>query len=157
MKFTLIKDLKQDPMMKPILSGLLLFTILYLIVDIIIKHYNFGILPSSISITLFGSEEEFIDPITKSSFLEVWHTDIFFIMMILLSLSATFIRLTTNNTINLLILNITLISSILSLITLALSFFVSSSFILLYSLSLFTWHLLALYMSISSFWKLYSA
>ncbi len=157
MKFTLIKDLNQDPMMKPILSGLLIFTFFYLIADIIIKHYNFGVLPSSISITLFGSEEEFIDPITKSSFLEIWHTDIFFIMMVLLSLSATFIRLTRNNKKNLLILNITLISSMLSLIALSLAFFVSSSFILLYSISLFTWHLLALYMAISSFWNLYNA
>ncbi len=156
MRFTLIKDLRKDPMMRPILSGLLIFSIVYLIADIIVKHYGFGILPSEISMTLFGNEDEYIDPITKSTFLENWHMEIFFIMMILLSLSATFIRLCKNNTINLLILNLTLIASLVSLASLALSFFVSASFILLYTLSFLTWHLLAFYMASFSLWNLYS-
>lgn len=157
MKFTLIKDLRKDSMMRPILLGLLSFTLVYLIADIIVKYYNFGVLPSTVNMTLFGSEEEFLDPITKASFLEFWHIEIFFIMMILLSLSAIFIRLCTNNTTNLLILNITLIASITSLLSLALSFFASSSFIYIYIFSFYIWHILALYMSGFSIWNLLRA
>lgn len=157
MKFTLVKDLRQDPAMRPILSGLLIFTLFYLVVDIIVKHYNFGIFPSSVFITLFGNEEEYIDPITKSVFLEFWHTEIFFIMMILLSLSAVFVRLNQSNTTNIFILNITLLSSMLSLLSLILSFFVTDSFILVYIISFFLWHAFAFYMALYSLWKLYRA
>lgn len=155
MRFTLIKDIKQDKMMSPILSGLLIFTILYLISDILVKYYGFGIFPSDVYLTLFGNEEEFIDPITKSSFLEIWHMEIFFIMMILLSLSAVFIRLCKSNFINILILNIVLLSSIISIISLVLSFFISDSFILSYVFCFFIWHIGALYMAIYSLWNLY--
>ena len=105
MKFTLIKDLKQDSLMKPILSGLLIFTLLYLIADIIVKNATVGIFITDITYSLFGNEEEFLDPMLQSTFLEFWHIEIFFIMMILLSLSAVFIRLSTMNIKNLVIFN----------------------------------------------------
>ena len=155
MRFTLIKDLKQDQMMKPILSGLLLFTFLYLLSDILVKHYSFGVSIHDVTLSLFGNEDEFLDPMSKASFLEHWHIEIFFIMMILLSLSAVFIRLCTSK-INMLILNVTLIASILSIISLALAYFVSQGFITIYVVSFFIWHLFAIYMSIASLWNLYN-
>jgi len=154
MRFTLIKDLKKDSSMRPILSGLLIFTSLYLMADIFVKYLSFGIFSSMIELTLFGNEEEFLDPITQASFLEFIHTEIFFIMMILLTLSAVFIRMATNKKINFIIMNITMISAIFSLISLALSYYISKSFVDIYVFSFFTWHILSIYMSIYSFWKL---
>jgi len=154
-KFTLIKDLKQDSLMKPILSGLLIFTLLYLIADIIVKNATIGIFITDITYSLFGNEEEFLDPMLQSTFLEFWHIEIFFIMMILLSLSAVFIRLSTMDIKNLVILNTTLLSAIVSLISIVMSYFVSDSFLIVYVISFFLWHILSFYMALISLWNLH--
>ncbi len=154
MRFTLIKDLKQDSTMRPIISGLLIFTLLYLVFDIFVKHFNFGIFPDAIRLTLFGNEDEFLDPMTQSSFLELWHVEIFFIMMILLTLSAVFIRVSNASKKQILITNITMISSIISLVSLLASYFISDSFVEIYVFSFFIWHILASYMAIYSLKKL---
>ncbi|MBU1658800.1 hypothetical protein KKG72_07080 [bacterium] len=155
MRFTLIKDLRQDATMKPILAGLLLFIFLFLLSDIFVKYSNFGIFPHALKLTLFGDEEQFLDPLSQSSFLEFWHVEIFFMMMILLTLNAVFIRLTPPDTSQIIVINLVMISAILSLISLPLSFFLSDSFIELYVVCFFTWHLFALYMALYSFWNLY--
>ena len=155
MKFTLLKDLKQDVLMKPILSGLLIFTLLYIVSDIFVKQATIGIILSDISNNLFGNEDEFLDPMLLSSFLEFWHIEIFFIMMVLFTLSAIFIRLSTMNTTNMLILNITLLSALASLICFALSYFVSKEFLFIYIAGFYTWHILSFYMAITSLWKLH--
>ena len=155
MKFTLLKSIRQDILMRPILLGLLLFTLAYLIADIFVKYSSFGIFSSQIHQTLFGNEDEFLDPINKAAFLEFWHMEIFFIMMILLSLSAVFIRLCASSTPNLWLLNILLITALTALVSLVLAFFISSYFIDIYVFSFFTWHLIALYMALFSLWNLF--
>lgn len=154
MRFTLIKDLKKDTSMRPILTGLLIFTLLYLISDIFVKYSSFGISTDAVKLTLFGNEEEFIDPISESSFLEFWHMEIFFIMMILLTLSAVFIRVSNKSNKDIFLTNITMISAIISLISLIGSFYLSSAFIEIYVVTFFTWHIAAIYMSLFSIWKL---
>ena len=154
MRFTLIKDLSKDTSMRPILTGLLIFTLIYILTDFIVKYFNFGVFPQAISLSLFGDEEQFIDPLSQASFLEFWHMEIFFMMMLLLTLSAVFIRLAKNNNSKLLILNILMASAILSLITLFLAYYVSSIFVVGYSILYILWHLTAIYMIIYSLWKL---
>ncbi len=153
MKFTLINNIKQDRAMRLILTGFLSFILFYLISDTVVKYFSFGILPDAIEVTLFGNEEEFIDPITKASFLEFWHVEIFFMMMILLTLSAIFIRLANRSRVAM--TNTLMISAIISLITIALSYFVAGLYIYIYVLTFFIWHLSAIYMIFYSFWKLY--
>jgi hypothetical protein len=97
--------------MSLILKGFLVFILLFLVSDIIVMNSSFGISPQSLSTTLFGNEEEFIDPINESSFLEFWHTQIFFIMMILLTLNAIFTRVAKRSRI--ILTNLLMISSIL--------------------------------------------
>ena len=140
--------------MNTVLSGLLLFTLLYLLFDVFVKFNSFGITPNAINLTLFGNEDEFVDAITKSSFLEFIHTEIFFIMMILLTLSAIFVRISKSFPFAALLTNITMTSALFSLIFLALAYFTSEVFVLLYVLTYFTWHLGALTMALYAFWKL---
>lgn len=154
MKFTLIKNIKQDKAMKLILTGFLSFILLYIISDILVKSFSFGISVNTINITLFGNQDEFIDPITKASFLEFWHTEIFFMMMILLTLSAIYIRLSNRSKI--FMTNTLMISAITSLVAIALAYFTSAIFVYLYVITFFIWHLSALYMILYSFWKLYA-
>lgn len=157
MKFTLIKDLRQDRMMRPILSGLLFFTILYLLTDILVKYNSIGISPDSVKSTFFGNEEEFLEAMSQASFLEFWHTDIFFIMMVVFTLSVIYIRLTKASKTAIIFVNIMMVSAILSLISIALSYFFSSNFINIYLGTFFIWHLVALFSSFHSLKRLYSA
>ena len=152
MKFTLIKNIQKDSAMSLILKGFLLFILLYLIADVLVMNSSFGITVDTITTTLFGNEEEYIDPINEASFLEFWHTQIFFVMMILLTLNAIFIRVANRSRV--INTNILMISAITSLISLVLAFYVSNFFINVYMWSYFIWHTMAIYMIIYSFWKL---
>lgn len=141
--------------MKPIILFLLLFTLLYLVADFFVKESSFGLFPTQINATLFGDEESFMDPINVSIFLEFIHAEIFFIMMLLLTLSAIYGRVGAKNLQTLVIVNLTMIASLVSLISLFLSFYFSIySFVYIYFTSFFIWHLLAMYMVLHSLWKL---
>lgn len=157
MKFTIIKDLKQDSMMKPILSGLLFFTLLYLLSDFFVKYNSLGIFPHAIHLSLFGNKEEFLDPINEVSFLEFWHMEIFFMMMIIFTLSTVYIRLSKASKSAIVVVNIMMISAITSLISLVFSYYFSSNFINIYVVTFFIWHILALFSSLYSLKKLYYA
>ena len=152
MKFTLVKNIQKDSAMSLILKGFLIFILFYLIADVLVMKSNFGITVESLSTTLFGNEEEYIDPLTEFALLEFWHTQIFFMMMILLTLNAIFIRMAKTSRV--LVTNILMISAIASLIALPLAFYTSTIFVDIYLLTFFTWHIVALYMIIYSFWKL---
>lgn len=138
--------------MSLILKGFLFFILLYVVSDIFVMKSSFGISADAVSSTLFGSEDAYIDPINEASFLEFWHTQIFFIMMILLTLSAVFIRVAKRS--RNIITNALMISALISLFSLPLAFYTSKFFIDIYVMGYFLWHLVAIYMIFYSFWKL---
>jgi len=153
-RFTLVKKLEKDSAMKPIMVGLLVFMFMFLVSDIFVKEANFGLNKQSISYTLFGNEEEFLDPMVKSVFLEFIHSEIFFIMMILLTLSAIFARVSNRSKFNLLVINGVMIFALAALVSLGLAYFYSPIFVESYVFCSFTWNILAFYMLFYSLWKL---
>ena len=154
MRFTLIKDIKKDTTMGPILNGLLIFTLAYLILDVIVTSSTLGLFFSELTTTLFGDEEEFLDPLSEVLFLEHIHKQIFFMMMILLTLSAVFARVSNKKSYSLLLINTTMLSGLSTLITLILGYYFSTLFVHLYVVSFFLWHLGALVMTLYSLWSL---
>jgi magnesium-transporting ATPase (P-type) len=140
--------------MKPLLNGLLISIILYLVFDIFLKDHTLGLNIQTVSTTLFGNADEFLDPMNKSVFLEFIHMQIFFLMMLLLTLSAVFIRLFSKKKNTVLFMNLLMFFGILSPITLAAAYFYSSEFISIYLLCFFSWHIIALYMALKSLWEL---
>jgi len=151
-KFTLINNLQKDSSMSLILKGFLVFILLYLVSNILVMNSSFGISIDQISATLFGNEDEYIDPITESSFLEFWHTEIFFIMMILLTLNAIFIRVAKRSRI--ILTNMLMLSALSSLVALPLAYYISDYFVNVYIVAFFSWHAMAIYIIFYSFWKL---
>ena len=151
MKFTLIKNLSQDSLMKSILNGLLTFIALYILSSAFVKHFSFGLFPSEIYSTLFGNEEQFIDPLTTSTLLEYWHSEIFFTMMVLLTLSTIFIRTNKESPIY---IHTIMIMAIISIISLPITYFISKNFVNIYSFSTLLWYFTALIMILKSLWKL---
>jgi len=155
-QFTIVKNLKKDSTMNSILKGLIFFILLYIIADIFVKYVGIGLTLDTLNISLFGNEEEYIEPMSQALFLEFWHTEIFFIMMILLTLSTVYIRLASNIRHYKYILNLVMSSAIISLISLPIAYYMSNDFILIYILGYFIWHGGAIYMSLRSLWELYA-
>jgi hypothetical protein len=156
MKFTVIKDLRKDRIMRPILSSALLFGMLFIVADLFVKHNGFGITPTAIKMSVLGDEEQFLDPLGKNVFLEFWHVEIFSIMMVCFIVSTIYIRLSNGSKKALFIVNVMLISAILSLVFLPLLYFLSSSFIYPYLFTFYTWHLCAFFASAVSLKAFYS-
>ncbi len=140
--------------MKPLLNGLLIFITLYLVFDIFVKNHTLGLSIYTVSTTLFGNADEFLDPMNKSVFLEFIHMQIFFLMMLLLTLSAVFIRLLHNKQNTILIMNLLMLFGILSPLTLTAAYFYSAEFTGIYLVCFFFWHVIAFYMALKSLWEL---
>ena len=154
MRFTLIKDLKQEQSMKSLLRFLLVFIFLYIVANILVKFSTLGLSIESVHLTLFGSEEDFIDPLSIASFLELLHTEIFFIMMVSFVLSAVFIRIATKNKVNRLLVNFLMLFGLGTLTTLGLSYFINDLMVIVYLSCFYTWNTLLVYMTLYSLWRL---
>ncbi len=154
MRFTLIKNVKEDKAMKPLLNGLLLFILLYILFDIFVKSHTMGLSVSTVTTTLFGNADEFLDPMNESVFLEFVHMQIFFLMMILLTLSAVYARLLHKKSKTVLMLNILLFTALLTPLSLVAAYFYSAEFIGIYLFTFFSWHIVAFYMATASLWEL---
>ena len=141
--------------MRPLLGGLLLFILLFLSADILLKNEQIGLTPSHLSQTLFGNEEEYIEPVTEHFLLELIHSDIFFMMMTLLTLSAVYARLCQNRSMRVVNINATMITALLSILFLPLAYYLSAHFILPYIITFYSWHILALFMSMASLFYLF--
>ncbi len=157
MKFTLVKDIKGDTLMRPLLSGLLFFILLFLSADIFLKDEQIGLTPTHLAQTLFGNEEEYIEPVTEHFLLELMHSDIFFMMMTLLTLSAVYARLCQNKSMRMININAMMISALLSVLFLPLAYYASAHFILPYILAFYSWHILALFMALISLYYLFTS
>ena len=155
MKFTLVKDIKGDTLMRPLLGGLLTFVLLFLTADIFLKNDHIGLTPSHLAQTLFGNEEEYIEPVTEHFLLELMHSDIFFMMMTLLTLSTVYARLCQNPKIRMVNINAVMISALLAIIFLPLAYYLSAQFILPYIIAFYSWHIIALFMSVASLYYLF--
>lgn len=141
--------------MRPLLGGLLLFILLFLSADVLLKSDHIGLTPTHLSETLFGNEAEYIEPVTEHFLLELMHSDIFFMMMTLLTLSAVYARLCQNRRVRLININIAMITALLTIIFLPTAYYLSAHFILPYIISFYAWHLMALMMTLASLYYLF--
>ena len=128
--------------------------LVYFIADILVVHATLGLVSQDIKVTLFGNTEEFIDPMDKSVFLEYIHGQIFFIMMTLITLSTIYARLCSIKRYSIVIINILMLSALLTLISLALAYFYLPVLINVYMLAYFIWHITAFTMALHSLWNL---
>jgi len=78
-------------------------------------------------------------------------------MMILFTLSAVYIRLAQASKISIVVVNLMMISAIVALVSLPMAYFLSSSYIMVYVISFFTWHICAFFSVLSSLKSFYYA
>ena len=155
MRFMLVKDLRSDTLMRPLLGGLLLFIALFLLGDVLLKREFIGLDTATVSATLSGDEAAFVEPLSPFSLLEHLHTDIFFIMMTLLTLSAVCARLCRRKRLATVAVHLVMLSALGAVVFLALAYFIGAFFILPWLASFWLWHALALFMAVASLLRLY--
>jgi len=150
MRFTLVKDLRSDALMRPLLNGLLLFSGTFLVADIFLKRDHIGLDRAALSATLYGNEAEFTEPVSEHFVLELLHSDIFFMMMTLLTLSAVYARLCPLKRIAAVVINIGMIAALADVVLLALAYYRGSAYLLPWLGAFWTWHGTALFMAAAS-------
>lgn len=155
MKFTLNNDHQKDRVMNTLLTGLMIFILLFLGFDLLFKSEQIGLSYETMYTTLFGDEEAFIDPLPFTSLLETIHADTFFAMMSLLTLGAVYGRVARSKRARVLLINITMLCALFSITTPLVAYYYSPQFIWFWLISLAIWHLGAMSMSIISLWRLH--
>lgn len=155
MRFTLIKDIRGDALMRPLLGGLLAFFLLFLTFDVIQKNEMIGLSPAAAAATLYGDEETFTEAITFSGLLEIIHGDTFFAMMALLTLSAVYARLADSTRRRLLFINAAMLGAFFSLLSLLGAYYLGTPLLYGWIALFLLWHLSAFLMAAESLWRLY--
>ncbi|MBT8348128.1 MAG: hypothetical protein HKP62_01610, partial [Sulfurovum sp.] len=93
MKFLVTKDLAHSTLLRYLMGSVVFATLLYLGIDTILHAYVIGLDMNSISVTLLGDAENFVEPILIDSLLLQVHIDLFMTLFALLILSSIYIRL----------------------------------------------------------------
>ena len=142
MKFLVTKDLEHSTLLSYLMGSVVLMILLYLGFDVVLHAYVIGFDMHSISVTLFGDVENFVEPVLIDSLLLQVHIDLFMTLFAVMILASIYIRLNSTKAMTKWIVHLLFILGILAPVTLLLAYFVSESFTLIWLVSFLLWHLL---------------
>jgi len=148
MKFTVSKDLRANSVMRVLLISFSIIMLLFLALDVTNKTLKFGSSITEIKNNIIGNEDEYLEPLSTLSALEMVHTDLFIAIILLLLIGAIFMRIEAK--FKTLLLAITMILSILSFISFLASLYVNEIFVMLSVISFLAWHISAALMLLTS-------
>jgi hypothetical protein len=123
--------------------GSVVFVILlYLGFDMLLHAYVIGYDMQSVSITLFGDVENFVEPILIDSLLLQVHIDLFMTLFAILILSSIYIRLYSDNVMTKWVVHLLFSLGILAPVVLLMAYYVSASLTAIWLISFVLWHIL---------------
>jgi hypothetical protein len=143
MKFLVTKDLAHSTLLSYLMGSVVFAILLYLGLDTVLHAYIIGLDMHSVSVTLFGDAENFVEPILIDSLLLQVHIDLFMTLFALLILSSIFIRLYSDKVMTKWIVHLLFIMGMLAPATLLLTYLISASFTAIWLISFILWHVLA--------------
>ncbi len=143
MKFLVTKDLAHSTLLTYLISAVVCMLLLYIGFDAVLHAYVIGLDMHSVSVTLFGDVENFVEPILIDSLLLQVHIDLFMTLFALLILSSIYIRLYSSKPMTKWIVHLLFILGMLAPVTLILAYFVSALFTTMWLMSFILWHILA--------------
>lgn len=152
MQFLVTKELKRNRLLTLIVVVLMATFTIFLLLDMILYHYQIGLSLEKATETLLGNEEAFIEPLLFDIVLERVHVGIFTSMITLILLSIIYMRIHAIHTSK--VIHLAFISAILAPIALLLAYFYGTVFILAWIALFVVWHLCAFYLSANSLWNL---
>ena len=155
MKFLATKELRDNQFLKYLLYGLLLFTILFLILDLVLHHLQIGLTFSKAVATVLGDEESFIEPILIESLLLTIHMNLFFSMLLLLILTSICIRVSEDKQLPRFIFHGLFVTALLAPIFLIIGYFTGKSAVMVWIVLFIIWHIVALILSLKTLYLVY--
>ena len=142
MKFLVTKDLDHSTLLSYLMGSVAGMILLYLVFDTVLHAYVIGLDTHTISVTLFGDVENFVEPILIDSLLLQVHIDLFTTLFAVMILASIYIRLYSEKSMSKWIVHFLFVLGMLAPITLLLAYFVSESFTLIWLAVFLLWHLL---------------
>ena len=155
MKFLVTKELSKSPFLRYLMGTLTLFILIFLVTDIMLHHYQIGLTLETVTATLFGNEEAFIEPILLPALLLQVHIDLFLSMFILLILAAMYIRLYEKCERAYIWIHMLFLSGLVAPLLLLGNYFISQSMGIVVWIAIFyLWHGVAFLLSLKVLWRL---
>ncbi len=148
MKFLVTKDLAHSTLLGNLMAGVVVAIFFYLVLDIVLHAYVIGLDVSTVSTTLFGNTEEFIEPILIDTLLLQVHIDLFMSLFAIMIVTSIYIRLHSTKVLTKLLVHLLFILGLLAPLLLMVSYFTSVSFIYLWLACFMIGHLLGMSMSL---------
>jgi len=142
MKFLVTKDLAHSTLLTYLMGSVVFMILLYLGFDTVLHAYVIGLDMQSVSVTLFGDAENFVEPILIDSLLLQVHIDLFMTLFSILILSSIYIRLYSDKVMTKWVVHLLFSLGIVAPVVLLLAYFVSALLTAIWLISFVLWHIL---------------
>ena len=148
MKFLIKKGLDYSTLLHKLMLFVAVSLFFYLLLDIFLHYLVIGLDIQSISTTLYGNEEAYIEAILIDTLLLQIHIDLFMNIVTLMIISTLYIRFFSTHKMTTVLVHILFIMGILAPIGLLLAYFSSVLFVYIWLISFIFGHILAMSMAV---------
>jgi len=148
MKFLLNKDLEYTSLLRNLMAGVVFALFFYFILDVVLHAYVLGLDVTTLSTTLFGNPDEFIEPILLDTLLLQVHIDLFMSLFSIMIVASIYIRLHSKKVMTKWLVHALFILGLLTPIFLMVAYFTNVWFITIWLVTFIVGHLLAMWMSL---------
>jgi len=148
MKFLLNKDLEYSTLIKNLMAGVIFALFFFFFLDIGLHAYVLGLDVSTLSTTLFGNPDEFIEPILIDTLLLQVHIDLFTALFSLMIVASIYIRFHSQKVMTKWLVHALFLLGLLAPVLLMIAYFTNVWFATIWLVTFILGHLLAMWMSL---------
>ena len=155
MKFVISKDLEHSTLLNTLMIGVSAALLFYLLFDVILHGFIIGSDILSISNTLYGNADEFIEPILLDTLLLQVHIDLFMSLFTLMILSTMYIRLFSEEKTTKWLIHLLFIFGLATPLMLLVAYMGTLFFVYVWIFTFLAGHLLAIFFALRIMRRLY--
>ena len=148
MKFLVNKDLEHSCLLENLMAGVVFSLFFFFLLDIVLHAYVLGLDISTLSTTLFGNPDEFIEPILLDTLLLQVHIDLFIALFSIMIVASIYIRLHSKKMMTKWLVHTLFILGLFTPILLMIAYFTNVWFVTIWLVTFILGHLLAMWMSL---------
>jgi len=148
MKFLVTKDLAHSTLLGNLMVGVSVALFFYLGLDVVLHSYVLGSNLTSITNTLYGNVEEFIEPILLDSLLLQVHIDLFMSLFSIMIIASIYIRLYSDKRVTKWLVHTLFILGLFAPLFLIVAYFISMGIVYAWLISFVLGHLLGMGLSL---------
>lgn len=148
MKFLVSKDLEHSRLLEKLMAGVVFALFFFFLLDIVLHAYVLGLDISTLSTTLFGNPDEFIEPILIDTLLLQVHIDLFMALFSIMIVASIYIRLYSKKMMTKWLVHTLFLLGLFTPIFLMVAYFTNALFVTIWLVTFILGHLLAMWMSL---------